>query len=180
MGLEYQKKLQKCDEILGKYTRKQLKQKEWPSKGISNATRELLAVMLPGRLVDRIEEEFMGLVKVRYCGKCGESGHNSSTCKNYKFLDRLDLTIIKACEKTVTCKPIKISYLDLTDKYGNIDWDPARIDEESQLWKCENVNVNKLFCMLDDGLSIFTKRYFVGCVQCIKKKKNLPYLTRMD
>ena len=170
MSLEYQNKLQKCDRILGTYTKKKIKQKEWPSKGISNATKQILGVMLPRRLVNRIEEEFMGLVKVRYCKQCGESGHNSSTCRNSKILQGHNPITIKACEKNVICKPIKISYTALVDKNGNIDWDPDRINEESQLWKCRNVNVNKLFCLKDADGGPRAQTWFVGCIKCTKMK----------
>ena len=62
---------------------------------------------------------------------------------------------------------------ELFDMERNINWDPWDIKKESELWECKSVRVNKLFCLKDGSGSIFDKTYFVGCIQCLKHRRNL-------
>lgn len=165
----------KIDDILSKYSKKELKRKEWPSKGLSNPVREMLCVYLPYRIVDSIEEWFMSLKKDRFCSVCGLEGHTKSTCPNFLLVDRIksENPPIVAIEKTITCKPVFIErtcmYADVKDGYYYYEPDKIKGD-----FKCvSDKKVNKIFLtrhFLFDTIDS-RKNTFMGCVNCCKLMK---------
>lgn len=167
----------KIDDILSKYAKKELKRKEWPSKGLSNPVREMLCVYLPGRIVDSIEEWFMSLKKDRFCGVCGEEGHTRSTCPNFRLVDQIRWATppIMAIDKTITCKPRLLNRRDMWEdtKDGHYYYEPDKIKGD---FDCVSTNkVNKMFLMRN-YLAYTGKDSFMGCVNCCKLiKKNVEW-----